>query len=714
MKSIFKLNTIQKIVGIIAFAAVIVFSFVACDTAVDGNDNGGGASDEPVILSMKFEEIKWDNGDGTYGGWMEPGNEDWARWEYYYQDAGKTFDLADAYSKKKVYVLNYSFTSDTDIDRLYVRFANTGDDWKEVSDQAEVNIWGDINKSKKYSGRIPIFPNGNATGCLPVNISLNIQIKDRDISKPMTLSFYKFSLELVPEETYVNESWTVSGKQFKVSNDTRRKYAKNEASFAGKNNVFHIKPTYNASVYDHVVLEYDLSSYAGQKIGIEMKLDAYVKKPSRIAWQINSTDPFYPVIVGNTEEDFFLPANQWNTITGSNIINVPASGDAGKLVYLSGMQINGAEAYFANATFIIDTNPDSEKKDSVDGFKEDEPNMGENKSRGSVRVGGTVTIKIPSPLSSSGPATFAVNSADTSIARINSSTNTDCIVQGLSIGTARITVTVGGQSAIVFVSILPDQTGTYKLPSGQGKKLGTYSTWDNGLSNRPGDLPSDYANYTAEPTTQLAWNWRNKGGTHGASGEDCGIDFLAYYVDPANSNKRGWVKTTYDFAGWHYDLNDKTNNMTNGVQTEGNIRLELTPEFVYDNGVPYLQITHKLTNKGSSKVTNQKFGASADIMLYGNDSAPLKYMKYGALMTNATATAPNPTIKFRLVCQNVQGVDNVSTLWMGSYGGERNYVYVDKREDVTGIDSAMNFSYRNIDLNAGESKTFVVRFTQIQ
>jgi len=151
--------------------------------------------------------------------------------------------------------------------------------------------------------------------------------------------------------------------------------------------------------------------------------------------------------------------------------------------------------------------------------------------------------------------------------------------------------------------------------------------------------------------------------------------------------------------------------MTNGVQTNGNIRLELIPEFVYDKGIPYLQITHKLTNTGSTKVTNQKFGASADIMLFDNDYAPLTYLSYGALMTNA---ATSPTIKFRLVCQNVTGVDNVSTLWMGRYGSELANIYVDKRENVTGVDSAMNFSYRNIDLNASQSKTFVVRFTQIQ
>ena len=719
MKNASNLKAIQRIAGLIAIAAVIGFTFAACS----GGDNGGGGRDEyeePVVLTMRFNEHVWIDDDGNItGGWFE--HDDWGKWIYEYHDENNLFDLADMYVNNRVLIFSWSFRSDIDVDYFGSQIFNLGEPdwyWKRISDYAHIK--SDILKNTRYSGKVVYFPNGDAVDCLPEITSLEFDIGNRTVAAPPTLSFYQFSFEEVDKENGLNK-WTVSGKDFTIDKKT---FAE-KVTFDGKADVLHIRPAYNIS-YDWEPIGYDLSAYAGKTIEIEMSMDAYLKKPAWIAWQINSSTPdapvpAYPVICGTVRENDedsptspALTANIWHHITGKNYIRVPKTGDRGKTLYLSGWEIQDAEAYFANATIKIDTNPDSNEKGSVDDFKDDEPNMGENKSRGDVRKGGTVTIKIPSPLPPAGPATFAVDPADTLIAKINSQTGTDCVVQGLEIGTARIKVTVGSQNAIVIISILPDQTGTYKLPSGGGKKLGTYTTWDNGVANRPGDLPSDYANYTAEPTTQLAWNWRNKGGSHGASGGDCGIDFLAYYVDPTNSNKRGWVRTTYDFAGWHYDLNDKTNNMTNGVQTEGNIRLELTPEFVYDNGVPYLQITHRLTNTGSSKVTNQKFGASADIMLYGNDYAPLKYMKYGALMTNATTAAPNPTIKFRLVCQNVTGVDNVSTLWMGEFPGERRYVYVDKRGDVTGIDSAMNFSYRNIDLNAGESKTFVVRFTQIQ
>jgi len=166
-------------------------------------------------------------------------------------------------------------------------------------------------------------------------------------------------------------------------------------------------------------------------------------------------------------------------------------------------------------------------------------------------------------------------------------------------------------------------------------------------------------------------------------------------------------------------LLDKTTEI-DGTQTVGDVKLELKPEFVYDDGVPYLQITHKLTNTGTNNLTGQKFGASADVMIYGNDSAPLTYMReYGALMTDEMkygSTTYLATTKLRLVCLNVPNINTVNTLWLGTWnGGEhRDHIYEDKRVDVTNSDSALCFSYNGISLNAGESKEFVIRYTQVQ
>jgi hypothetical protein len=361
---------------------------------------------------------------------------------------------------------------------------------------------------------------------------------------------------------------------------------------------------------------------------------------------------------------------------------------------------------------------------SVDDYSKLEPAMAANPSRAMARAGGTAQIGIPGYLLPSREqnaraagdvtATFKVHEDDSSIAEIVSQNGSTCKVKGLKLGSARIIVTVGGSSATIVIAVAPKED-LYTLPAGEVKTLGNssfYNAWWNDI--RPDTLPSDYENYTSEPSYQLAWNWRNPSQSYGLSGTPCGIDVLAYFVDPVVTDRRGWVRTTYGFGGWHYDLNGQTNTMTNGVQVNDDVKLELKPEFVYDKGVPYLQITHTLTNTGDSKLTGQKFGASADVMLFNMDSAPLTYLPYGALMTNGYGTTYLPTMKIRLVCQGLPGVNNASTIWMGTYGGERNYVYEDQREDISGTDTALNFSYQDISLNPGESKKFVMRFTQVQ
>jgi hypothetical protein len=360
----------------------------------------------------------------------------------------------------------------------------------------------------------------------------------------------------------------------------------------------------------------------------------------------------------------------------------------------------------------------------IDAYSElEQVTMESNPSRAATLVGYQQTIEIPDYLlseSRAAAATFRVHNDDRSYATIVSSDATSCKVKGLRLGSARIIIKVGTQEATVILAVAPE-TELYTLPARDEVTIGTTAFRNRWWTDvRPDSLPTDIDGYIGDPTYQLAYKWRNPTTTYGASGTNCGIDLLAYYVDPAVPDRRGWVRTTYGFGGWHYDLNGVTNVMENGVQQNGAVRLELTPTFVYDSGVPYLQIKHKLTNTGTTPLTNQKFGASADIMIIGRDNAPLTYIpSYGALMTNgytSGGTTYLPTLKFRLFLLNYQnnGVDDVSTIWLGRYSGERNYVYENSRTDVNGVDSALNFSYQNIDLAVGQSKEFVIRFTQAQ
>jgi len=55
----------------------------------------------------------------------------------------------------------------------------------------------------------------------------------------------------------------------------------------------------------------------------------------------------------------------------------------------------------------------------------------------------------------------------------------------------------------------------------------------------------------------------------------------------------------------------------------------------------------------------------------------------------------------------------VDTLWLGTWSSGRHldHIYDDSRSDVHGSDSAIGFSYQNIDLAPGEIKEYIVRFT---
>jgi len=96
-------------------------------------------------------------------------------------------------------------------------------------------------------------------------------------------------------------------------------------------------------------------------------------------------------------------------------------------------------------------------------------------------------------------------------------------------------------------------------------------------------------------------------------------------------------------------------------------------------------------------------------MIHNNDNASLLYTPYGAHMTDSPT---NPSLELMFICLSGNGITPVDTLWLGGYGeGHLNYIYSDRRYDVHNIDSALGFSYQNINLAPGEIKEFVVRFT---
>jgi hypothetical protein len=333
------------------------------DLQITITENSPVIIDDNVVYEMTFHEEQWEEDDGLHG-WFEPGHESWDRWAHEYQDGDTQFDLATMFTEEKVYVFTYSFSSNIDVNGLQAYFRET-DTYKAITDYMTMNVAGKINKNTKYSGRIAFVPNDDASGCAPDKIELRFGIGNRDVSTTPVLSFYEFKLEQLAKTDGLEE-WTISGKEFTIVSNT---FAEELTTFETKSNVLHIKPAYGVDTYAHFPIQYDLNSYKGKTITITMSMDIYLKKSARIAWQINSKDPYYPVVCGRVSPSYEHPdpksgpayaANTWHTITGSLTYTVPNTDpteDDGKRLYLSGQQIEGAEAYFANATITITETP---------------------------------------------------------------------------------------------------------------------------------------------------------------------------------------------------------------------------------------------------------------------------------------------------------------------------------------------------------------------
>jgi hypothetical protein len=285
-------------------------------------------------------------------------------------------------------------------------------------------------------------------------------------------------------------------------------------------------------------------------------------------------------------------------------------------------------------------------------------------------------------------------SSTPSVASVNSRGD----VTGLHIGNAFVQINETEYMSVVVVPAEPfyivDESEASLLP--ESSKTGSSET-------------RNVTEYRTEPTFRLAYRFNNKGEFRGASGENGGIDILGRGKDYE------WLWTTYYQGGWFYDLNGIKREMVNGYQkdTANGVELLVQPEFVYDNGVPYLQLRHILRNMNGFAVSGQRFGASADVMIHRNDFASLVHTSYGAYMTDSP---DEPTLELMFVAESGDGITPVDTLWLGTWGMGMHLmsIYDDDRDDVHGRDSAIGFSYKNISLGPGETKEFIVRFTLVR
>ncbi|SCJ92601.1 Uncharacterised protein [uncultured Eubacterium sp.] len=188
------------------------------------------------------------------------------------------------------------------------------------------------------------------------------------------------------------------------------------------------------------------------------------------------------------------------------------------------------------------------------------------------------------------------------------------------------------------------------------------------------------------------------------------IDVKGFYKDD-------WIQTTYSSRG--YEVKSIP---------EGNV----TAEASFINDGRYVKLSYTVTAKDSA-ITDGKLAVHADVQIGNNDGAAVEAIQdadekvIGLKMVDDNANESNSTYnaQFNLYFANAGGVTPVDTYWFGNYSDRSGNCFDQLTEGtksssgtysktggiftkLSGTDSGMAFSWQNINLNAGESKTYSV------
>lgn len=182
------------------------------------------------------------------------------------------------------------------------------------------------------------------------------------------------------------------------------------------------------------------------------------------------------------------------------------------------------------------------------------------------------------------------------------------------------------------------------------------------------------------------------------------------YVVSRLTSDASWNTSTYKNSGWEWDINSQNALLdVNGNAATGDLSLSVRPVIAYDSstGESYIVIYQILTNTSSSRLSGQKFGAHADLML--NDSnVNLVPTSYGASMYK-------DDIQFDVYAKSGEDCTPVDTLWYGYYSNRYDNIYGESTTtSCYNIDPGMAFSWQNIDLEPGETIIKSVRMSMTE
>ena len=122
----------------------------------------------------------------------------------------------------------------------------------------------------------------------------------------------------------------------------------------------------------------------------------------------------------------------------------------------------------------------------------------------------------------------------------------------------------------------------------------------------------------------------------------------------------------------------------------------------------FVRFTYYVWNRGKTDVTGFNLGAHADVQIYEEDFANIT-VDTASEGENSFVTMDDGKYELRLYYEGTE-VTPTTTLWTGNYWNSEENTFVDNRENQSGIDSGIAYSWREQTIPANTLKKYTVLF----
>ncbi len=225
----------------------------------------------------------------------------------------------------------------------------------------------------------------------------------------------------------------------------------------------------------------------------------------------------------------------------------------------------------------------------------------------------------------------------------------------------------------------------------------------NAGSTEKFQISGSYPLYLAENGRDLTWD---KDYTPDSEMQMAYTKWDTTTFDVIGNSSSGWLLTTFNEEGYRTIAEGLTG-----------ATVVCTPKFV--NGGKYVQLRYTVT-AGGQDITAGKLAVHADVKIGSNDRAAIEVIRDGETVVGLKM-ADNAAGQFSLYFRG-PGTTDADTYWFGYYNNRRDNCYNQLSEDTksksgsytsdfsaySGADSGMALSWQNIEIAAGESKTFSI------